>query len=160
MFKQHKMGTPLRHGNTSDEVEGWVLLLEASMRLWWLVASSTSFSYQSSESVSISYNGRLLDGSTDIVVSEAEFVSERFDQVRRCLDCVIDNSVPSWCGHTLLGSHRNQIELVDVFVSDGRVNNGSWKWVLEAAWVSSKESSVDPLACVDVHELGGVKSEA
>jgi len=139
---------------SSDEVEGRVFLLKTSVRLWWFVASSTSFTDKGSESVSVSDNRWLLDGTRNVVVGEAELVCQRLNQVRRGTDGVVNNSVPSWSSHTLLGGHRNQIELVDVHVSDGRVNHSSWKWVLEAAWVSSKESGVDSLACVDVHESG------
>lgn len=148
MFKQFGI---FKEGQVSDEVESRVLLLKASMGLWWVVATTTSFSDKGSKSVSISHDRWLLDGTAHIVVGEAKLVSEGFDQVRRRADGVIDNSVTSWSSHTLFGSHRNQIELVDVFVSDGRVNDGSWKWVLEAAWVSSEESCVHSLTGVDVH---------
>ena len=49
--------------------------------------------------------------------------------------------------------NRNQVELVGVFISDSRVYNGSWQWILEAANVASKEPGVDSLAGVDVQEL-------
>ena len=141
-------------GGLSDEVESWVFLFEASMRLWWVVATTTSFSDEGSKSVSVSDDRWLLDGTAHIVVGEAEFVCEGFDHVRRSANSVIDHGVTSWSRHALFGGHRNQVELVDVLVSDGRVYDSSWKWVLEAAWVSSKESGVDSLACVDVHESG------
>lgn len=53
------------------------------------------------------------------------------------------------------GCNRNQVELVGVFVSDSRVYNSSWQWVLESTDITGKESGVDPLARVDVQELGG-----
>ena len=118
------------------------------------MTSATSFSDQGSKSVSVSDHRWLLDGTRNVVVSEAELVGERLNQVWRGLNGVVDHGVTSWSGHTLFGSNRNQVELVDVLVSDGLVYASSWKWVLEAAWVSSKESGVDSLACVDVHQGG------
>jgi hypothetical protein len=50
MFKQHN----LEYTGLSDEVESGVLLFEASVRLWRLVSTSTSFSDKGSKSMSIS----------------------------------------------------------------------------------------------------------
>ena len=153
MFKQNNL--EISEGELSDEVESGILLLKARMGLWGLVASATSFSDKSSKSMRVSDGRGLLDGSTDVVVGEAELVGQGLNQVRRGADGVIDDGVPSWSRHALLGSHRDEIELVDVLVSDGRVNDCSWKWVLVAAWISSEEPGVDSLAGVDVHERGG-----
>ena len=46
----------------SDEVEGWILLLEAWMWLWRRVAATSSLSDEGSKSVGVSDDGRLLDG--------------------------------------------------------------------------------------------------
>ena len=138
----------------SDEVEAGVLLFEAGMYHWWVVSATSSLSDKRSESVSVSDDGRFFDGSAHVVVGEAQLVGERFEQVRRGSDGVVDNGVPSWGGHALSSSHRNQVELVGVFISDSRVYNGSWQWVLEPANISSEESGVDSLAGVDIEELG------
>lgn len=74
--------------------------------------------------------------------------------MRRGANGVVDHGVASWRAHALLSSHRDKVELVDVLVSDGGVHNGTRQWVLVATSLSSEQSGVDPLARVDVHQLG------
>lgn len=80
--------------------------------------------------------------------------------MRRGSDGVVDNGVSSWGAHTLLGSNRHKIELVDVLVCDGCVDDGTWERVLVATDISSEQSGVDPLARVDVHQLRVSEAEA
>ena len=137
----------------SDEVEGRILLLEAGVDNWWLMTSGSSLTDKRSEPVSVSDDGRFLDGSADVVVGEAEFVSQRLDEVRRGLDVIVDDGVSCWRGHSLSSGDRDEIELVGVLVGDVRVDDSAWNWVLEASWLASEHSHVDSLAHVDVHEL-------
>jgi len=124
------------------------------------VASATSFSNQRSKSVGVSDHGRLLDGTTHVVVSVAQLVGEGLDLVRRSGDAVIDHGVPGGSGHALAGSNRHKVELVDVLVNDCGVDDGTWHWVLEASWLASEDPGVDPLGGVDVHQLGGPQTES
>ena len=145
----------------SNEVETWVFLLEAGVHHWWCVTTPSSFSDKRGKSVSVSDNRRFFDGSAHIVVGKAQLVGERFEPVRRRSNGVVDNGIPSWSGHTLFSCHRNQVELVGVFIGDSRVYYGSWQWILEAANIASKEPCVDSLAGVDVQELGcGTESKS
>lgn len=73
--------------------------------------------------------------------------------MRRSSDGVVDDGVASWGAHSLLGSHGHEVELVNILVSDGCVNNGTRKWVLVATNISSEQSGVNPFARVDVHQL-------
>ena len=73
--------------------------------------------------------------------------------MRRSPNGVVDNGVPSRSGHSLFSGNRNQVELVGILVSDGRVYNGSWEWVLESTRRSCKESGVHPLTGVHVKQL-------
>ena len=60
----------------------------------------------------------------------------------------------------MLGSYRDQIELIDVFVSDLSINNRSRKRVLESANITSKESGINSFLCIDIHELGFIETQA
>lgn len=85
----------------SDEVEAGVFLLEAGVHGWWGMALASSLTDESSKPVSIPDDGRFLDGTTDIVVGEAELVGQRLEHVWRSTDCVVDHGVSSWSTHTL-----------------------------------------------------------
>lgn len=151
LTKQQRESFPLLPN--SDEVESWVFLLETNVRLWWCLASTSSLTDHSGKSVSVSDDWWLLDGSWNVVVSEAKLVGQRFDQMRRVPYGVIDHGVPSWSTHSLLGSYWDKIKLIDVLVSDLSIDNRSRKRVRESANITAKESCVNSLLGVDVHEL-------
>jgi len=90
----------------------------------------------------------------DIVIRPAQFVGEQLNLVRRFLDFVIDHREARRGRHTLTRSHRHQIELVGVLVSDRGVNYRASLWIHKSAGVSCEEACIDPLARVYVHELG------
>lgn len=140
----------------SDEVEAGVLLLEAGVGLWWLMAAASSLSYQGGKSVGVADYGGFFDGSTDVVVGEAELVGERFEQVGRGADGVVDDGVASWAAHTLFRGDGDKVELVGVLIGDSSVDHGSRKRVLVASNVTCEEPGVDSLAGVDVDELACV----
>lgn len=73
---------------------------------------------------------------------------------------VVDDSVSGWGAHSLFGSYRDKVELVDVFVGDLSVDNRARHWVLKSANITVKESSVHTFARVDVHELGVSEAQA
>ena len=144
----------------SDEVETGVLLLEARMGLWGVVASSTSFSDEGSKSVGVPDDRGFLDGTTHVVVSVAQLVGEGLDLVRGGGNAVVDHGVPGRSGHSLASGNRHKIELVDVLVNNRGVDHSSWHWVLEASWLTREDPGVDPLGGVDVHQLGGPQTES
>lgn len=106
--------------------------------------------------MSVPNTGGLLDGTTDVVVCEAQLVGELLDDVRRSLDIIVDDGVASGRRHSLFGGNGYEVELVSVLVGDGGIDHSTWHWVLEPSGVTSKESGVNSLACVDVHQLGRV----
>ena len=75
-------------------------------------------------------------------------------------DGVIDHSVPGGSTHSLLGGYRDEVELIDIFVSDLSIDNRSRKRVGESANITAKESCVHSFGCVDVHEFGIVETQA
>ena len=103
--------------------------------------------------MSVSNDGRLLDGAVDIVVGEAELISQMLNVAGRALHVIINHRVASRSGHALSSSHRDEVELVSVLVSDGCINDSAGVWIHEAAWVASEQSSVDSLRAVQVHQL-------
>ena len=76
---------------SSDEVERRIFLLEALVDNWWLMASASSLTNECSESVSVSDDGRFLDGSAHIVVGPAQLVGELLNLGRRILDVIVDD---------------------------------------------------------------------
>jgi len=56
----------------------------------------------------------------------------------------------------LLGSHRDQVKLVHVLVSHTRVDDSTGQRVLKCADLTIKDSSVDTLAAIDIHQLARV----
>jgi len=118
------------------------------------MSSSASLTNQSRQSVCVPYHRGFLDSTAHVVVCEAKFVSQVLDQVRRRTNSIVDDRVPSGSAHALLGCYRDQVELIDVFVSNLSVDNRSRKRVREPANITAKKSSVHTLTGVDVHELG------
>ena len=143
----------------SNEIERWFFLLEALVHSWWFMLPVSTFAYQSSQPVSIPDAGRFLDGTGNVVVSEAELVSQGLDLSRRRLDVVVDDSIPCWGRHTLSSCNSHQVKLVDVLISDSAVYASARVGISEAADVTSKEASVHTLGCIDVHHLAtGLKA--
>ena len=140
----------------SDEVEGWVLLFETWVWLWWGMSTTASLTDKSCQPVSVPDHGGLLDGTTHVVVGVAELVGQVLDLVRGAADGVVDDRVSCWSRHALTSCHRAEVELVDVLVCDSRVDDSTWERVLVAPWLPTEQPGVDSLAGVDVHELGGV----
>lgn len=97
--------------------------------------------------------GGLLDGPADVVVGVAEFVGEQLNLVGGLADGVVDHGVAGGSRKALLGGCGNEVELVDLLVSDGGVNHSPRLRVLELPYVSPKQTSVHPLAHINVHEL-------
>ncbi len=56
----------------------------------------------------------------------------------------------------MLSSHRDQVKLVHVLVSHTGVDNGTGQRILKCADLTIKDSSVDTLAAIDVHQLARV----
>lgn len=100
--------------------------------------------------------GWLFDSPRNIVVSVAKLVGKVFNLVRRSTNRVVQYSKPSRGRHTLLGSHRNQVKLVHVLVCHTRVDDGASQRIFKGADITIKDSSVDTLAAVDVHQLARV----
>lgn len=123
------------------------------MHYWRLLVFSSTLTYECGKSVSVSYTRRLLNGTRDIVVSVAKFVSQQLNLVRGRSNCVIDDGEASRRSHSLTCSHRHQIELICVFVCHSRVNDGTGLRILEAAWITSKDSRIHSFASIDVHQL-------
>jgi len=65
------------------------------------------------------------------------------------------DGVASGRRETLLGSSGHEKEFVNVSVRDRGVDNCARHRVLEGSHVTSKDSGVDSLTHVDVHELSG-----
>lgn len=95
--------------------------------------------------------GGLFDGSRNVVVGVAQLVGKVLNLVGRRSNRVVQYSKPSRGGHTLLGSHRDQVKLVHVLVSHTRINDGTGQRILKGADLTIKDSSVDTLAAIDVH---------
>lgn len=86
----------------------------------------------------------------------AQLVGQTLDLVWRGSNGIIQDSKPCGGRHALFSSNRDQVELVDILVSDDRVNNGSGHGVLEASRITIEDSGVHSFARVDVHQLGRV----
>ena len=80
--------------------------------------------------------------------------------MRRGSDGVVDDSVPGGSTHSLLGCYRDEVELIDILVSDLSIDNRSRKRVGESANITAKESCVHSFGRVDVHELGVIEAQA
>lgn len=138
----------------SNEIQGGILLLKVFMWLGWFFVPSPSFSNQSSQSVSISDAWRFLDWTWDIVVGVAELVGEQFNLVRWAVDTIVDDSVSCGSRHSLLSSRRDEVELIDVSICNGRINHCARHRILKRSNISTKDSGVHSLADVDVEQLG------
>ena len=79
-----------------------------------------------------------------------------FIHKKQFFDVIIDNCIPSWSWHALSWSNRYQVEFIGILLSDLTINHCSWKWIRVATWLSSKQSSVDSLAAIDVHEFAWI----
>lgn len=134
----------------SNEIESRILSLKIFMDNRELLVSSSSFTNEGSKSVSISDSWRFFDRSRNIVVGVTELIGEKLNHVRRFTNSVIDNSVPSRSRHSLLGSCCNQKELIDISVSNWLINDCSRHRILESSNVSSKKSSVNSFANIQV----------
>jgi len=86
----------------------------------------------------------------------AQLVGEVLNLVWTSSNRVVQYCKPSRSRHALFGSHRDQVKLVHVLVSHTRVNNGTGQWILESTDLTIKDSSVDTLAAVDIHQLARV----
>ena len=113
----------------------------------------SSFSNESSKSVSVANAGRFLDGSRHVVVVMTKLVREQLNLVRTGSRGIFDNSELAGCVQALFGSDRDQVELVEVVVGDTLVDHSTWDRVLEVANVSSEESGVNSLVDVQVNEF-------
>jgi len=120
------------------------------------VASATSFADQSCQSVCVPNHRGLLDGSTHVVVSVAQLVGQVLYLVRGPSYRVVDHRVSRGRSHALPSGDRDKIELVDVAVSDVLVDNRTGERILEASGRPGKDTGVDSLAGVDIHQLRGV----
>jgi hypothetical protein len=142
----------------SDEVELGVLLLKGLMNNRRSLLSATAFTNQSCQAMSIANAGWFLNSTRNIVISMTKLVSQTLHFVRRLTHIIINHRETSRRTHTLLGSNRNKIELINVLVCDSRVNNCAGHRVLEIANVSIEYACVNTFATDDVHELGDVST--
>jgi len=88
----------------------------------------------------------------------AQFVSQQLNLIRGLLHVIIDDFELRRRAHSLLRCHRHEIELISVFICDGRVNDGTSIGVLEVANSAIENASVDAFAADEVHKLGGIRA--
>jgi len=98
----------------------------------------------------------LLDGTRHVVVGVAQLVRQALNLIRTCTDGVIQHSEPRWGRHALASSNRHKVELVDILVSDDRVDDSSSHGILEVADCTIEDPGVHSLARIDVHQLSRV----
>lgn len=132
------------------------MLLEVRMDHWRSLLSATALSDESSQAMSIANARWLFDGARDVVVGVAQLVGQQLDLIRGLLHVVVDDLKLRGRAHSLLRSHRHEIELIRILVCDGGVNDGASIGVLEVADRAVENTSVDALAADEVHELGRV----
>lgn len=111
------IGQALAHVE-SDEVELGFAFLEISVDHGRLLVATTTLAHQSSQSVCISNAGWLLDGTGDVVVVVAQLEGQQLNLVGRLANSVEQDTEAGWGRHALAGSHRDEVELVGVSVSD------------------------------------------
>ena len=139
--------------HSSNEIESRIFSFKVSMDYRRFLVSASSFSNESSQSVSIPDAWGFLDCPRDIVVCVAEFVGQELNLVWRFPNGIMNHSVSGRSGHALLSSSGNQVELIHISVSDGGIYDCPREWILEWAYVSTEDSCVDSLANIDIHEL-------
>jgi len=120
----------------------------------WAFLGTAALSNQSSKAMGVANAGGFFDGARDIVVGVAKLVRQQLDLVRGGFEVVVHDFEFCWCTHALLGSDRDQVELVGVFVSHHGVDDSASHRVLEVVHRTIEDPSVDALAADHVHELG------
>ena len=141
---------------SSDEVEAGVVLFEVAVDYRGSLVLASALANKGGQAMGVTDAGGLFDGAGDVVVGVAELVGQVFNLVWRSSNRVVQYSKPGRSRHALLGSYRDQVKLVHVLISHTRINDGAGQRVFKSTDLSIKDSSVDTLAAVDIHQLARV----
>jgi len=145
-----------RRLDCSNEVETFYVLAEVLVRDGHGVClgSLRSFADEVSQSVGVLNWRRYLDGARNVVVGEAQLVSQKLDEVGFFLDRIVNHDVMGGRNHSLSGGLADQEEVVGIGRHDVGVHNCAGQRVSESlSVVAFEESLVHSLIDKDDHHF-------